>query len=148
MPTFWGARAPDQVLADGNYLRAAGVSHNEPPAQQQMLKHLMHRVDWLRDIRGFDYYDRLAFMIQEWAELGMVLPVEDPPASLSVKDLRVEQGRNHKNVPIDDAKNDQKYHLTEDVENLFAEPTAGMMQARAGRIPAPPPKRRYRQGEI
>ena len=36
----------------------------------------MHRVDWLRDIRGVDYYDRLSLMIKEWAELGMVLPVE------------------------------------------------------------------------
>src|SRR5262249_51212888 len=105
-------------------------------------------VDWLRDIRGRDYYDRLALMIREWAELGMVLPVENPPASLAVKDLRVEQGRTQNGAPIDDAKNDPKFQLTEEIENLFAEPSAGLMQARAARIPAPPPKRSYRQGEI
>ena len=26
MPTFWGPRAPDQVLADGNFLRAAALT--------------------------------------------------------------------------------------------------------------------------
>ena len=52
MPTFWGPRAPDQVLAEGNYLRAAAVSGAGTAGERQMLKHLMHRVDWLRDIRG------------------------------------------------------------------------------------------------
>ncbi len=30
MPTFWGPRAPDQVLADGNYLRAAAIAPSRP----------------------------------------------------------------------------------------------------------------------
>ena len=148
MPTFWGPRAPDQVLANGNYLRAAAVAHNGQPAERQMFKHLMNRVDWLRDIRGFDYYDRLSLMIQEWAELGMVLQVEGVPQSLPVRDLRVEQGRNQKGVLIDDAKTDAKYHLTEDIENLFAAPAAAPTAARAARTTAPAPKRRYRQGHI
>ena len=45
-------------------------------SDQQIFKHLMHRVDWLRDVRGRDYLDRLSLMIAEWAELGMVLPVD------------------------------------------------------------------------
>ena len=83
MPTFWGARAPDQVLADGNYLRAAAIAPLGQTTQQQTFKHLMNRVDWLRDVRGNDYYDRLSSMIAEWSELGMVLPVKNTPASLA-----------------------------------------------------------------
>ena len=153
MPTFWGSRAPDQVLANGNYLRAAALTKKVDDAQQQIFKHLMHRVDWLRDIRGFDYYDRLALMIKEWAELGMVLPVEGLPSSLP--DLRVEQGRNQNGALIDDERDDPKFHLTEDIENLFPDktvsPQAGVVMAASRskiRKVAPPPKRSYRPGEI
>jgi hypothetical protein len=146
-PTFWGPRAPDQVLADGNYLRAAAMAGLGEKARQQIFKHLMQRVDWLRDIRGYDYYDRLSHMIDEWAELGMVLPIKDAPASLPVQDIRVEQGRNQDNRFVN-AENDPKYHATEDIENLFTTPSAALIQARATRSPAAPPKRKYRQGEI
>lgn len=148
MPTFWGPRAPDQVLGDGNYLRAAAISHLGPPTQLQTLKHLMHRVDWLRDIRGTDYFDRLSKMITEWADLGMVLPVKSPPDSLPVQDLRVEQGRSDKGEMID-VTTDAKFHAVEDIESLFVPQTmAGLSQRRAERTTAPPPKRSYRQGEI
>jgi L-Lysine epsilon oxidase N-terminal/L-lysine epsilon oxidase C-terminal domain len=147
MPTFWGPRAPDQVLADGNYLRAAAIAHLGQPAEQQTSKHLMHRVDWLRDIRGLDYFDRLSKMIVEWSELGMVLPVKNAPASLPF-DVRVEQRRVDKGEPID-VTADWKFLATENIENLFAPPTiAGVAQPRAARTTAPPPKRTYRQGEI
>jgi hypothetical protein len=148
MPTFWGPRAPDQVLADGNYLRAAAIAHLGQPTQQQAFKHLMHRVDWLRDVRGSDYYDRLSKMIAEWSELGMVLPVKNAPASLPVQDLRVEQRRSDKGVPID-VTADPKFHAVETIESLFTpQTTAGLLQRRAARTTAPPPKRSYRQGEI
>jgi hypothetical protein len=148
MPTFWGPRAPDQVLSAGNYLRAAAIAHLGQPTEQQTFKHLMNRVDWLRDIRGFDYYDRLSKMIAEWHELGMVLPVRDAPASLPVQDLRVEQGRRDRGKPIDDTK-DWKFHAVEDMEGLFSpQATAGLAQRRGTRTTAPPPKRIYRQGEI
>jgi hypothetical protein len=147
-PTFWGPRAPDQVLADGNYLRAAAMAALPGDlARHQILKHLMQRVDWLRDIRGLDYYDRLSNMIAEWAELGMVLPIEQAPASLPVPDLRVEQGRNHKGGLIR-VQDDPKFHAAEDIESLFAAPPAALLQGAARRPSAPPPKRKYRQGEI
>jgi len=148
MPTFWGPRAPDQVLSDGNYLRAAAIAHLGQSTLKQTFKHLMHRVDWLRDIRGFDYYDRLSLMIAEWSELGMVLPVKDAPASLPVRDVRVEQGRRDNQVPID-VTADPKFHAVENIESLLApDTTAGLLLRRAARTPAPPPKRSYRQGEI
>jgi hypothetical protein len=147
MPTFWGPRAPDQVLADGNYLRAAAIAHLGPPTQPQTLKHLMSRVDWLRDVRGVDYYDRLSLMIAEWSQLGMVLPVKDAPASLPVQDVRVEQGRNSNGAPID-VTADPKFHAVENMESLFAPETTRVLLRRAARTPAAPPKRSYRQGEI
>jgi hypothetical protein len=148
MPTFWGPRAPDQVLADGNYLRAAAIAPLGQATQQQTFKHLMNRVDWLRDIRGNDYYDRLSNMIAEWSELGMVLPVKNAPASLPVQDLRVEQGRRDSSGPID-VTADPKYHAVEDMESLFLpQTTAGLAQRRGARKTAPPPKRTYRPGEI
>jgi hypothetical protein len=154
MPTFWGPRAPDQVLADGNYLRAAALTAKVDDSQQQIFKHLMHRVDWLRDIRGRNYLDRLSLMIAEWAELGMVLPVQNAPGSLPVQDARIEQGRSQKGIPIDDTQ-DPKFHLTEDIENLFpdkpAPAAAGVATAAIRprtRTTAPPPKRSYRPGTI
>jgi hypothetical protein len=150
MPTFWGPRAPDQVLAEGNYLRAAATSSAGATGERQVLKHLMNRVDWLRDIRGSDYFDRLSKMIKEWAELGMILPVEGQPASLPVPDLRVEQGRVLNNE-LYDVRTDKKYQLTEEVEALFG-PTAAAAPAphTAGRrsAPSPTPKRIYRPGTI
>ena len=107
----------------------------------------MNRVDWLRDIRGFDYYDRLSNMIKEWAELGMVLPVRSVTTSFPVADVRVEQGRSQKGKPIE-VRDDPKFHVTEDVENLFVDVAQATALTSPPRKTAPPPKRSYRQGEI
>lgn len=154
MPTFWGPRAPDQVLPVGNYLRAAAIAGAGAQTQVQTFKYLMQRADWLRDVRGFDYYDRLSLMIKEWAELGMVLPVEGMPNSLPVQDLRVEQGRNDGRKLIDDTT-DVKFHAVEAMEDLYDATSALVADAgappaarRAARTATPPPKRSYRQGQI
>jgi len=107
----------------------------------------MHRVDWLRDIRGIDYFDRLSLMIREWAELGMVLPIEAQPTSLPVPDLRVEQGRVVGNQP-NDVRTDKKYQLTEEVEALFGPSAAARTSRAVGMTAGPPPKRIYRPGTI
>ena len=144
MPTFWGARVPDQVLASANYERAAQLDPDKSLVQVQ--KHFMLRVDWLRDVRGQDYYYRLANMVREWAELGMVLPTRNPPAHLP-PDTRVEQGRDPKA-----AGSDLKVELVAAVEAL-ADPAisqpelfSGLDAARAAITV--PPKRSFRQGEI
>jgi hypothetical protein len=147
MPTFWGPRAPDQVLAEGNYLRAAALSGAGTIAERQMFKHLMQRDDWLRDIRGIDYFDRLSNMINEWAELGMVIPVEKEPGSLPVSDVRVEQGRTQNSGSIDD-RADMKYQLTEEVEALFGPPRAARSRPLDKVVGKPAPKRAYRPGTI
>jgi hypothetical protein len=145
MPTFWGARTPDQVLAMENYLRAEALDPKTSALQAQ--KHLMLRVDWLRDVRGRNYYDRMATIVGEWWELGMVLPVRDQPAHLPAG-LRVEQGR-HPSA----AGSDTKPLLVAAVEEL-ANPIAGAPApavaalADAAAAPPTPPKRHFRRGEI
>jgi L-Lysine epsilon oxidase N-terminal/L-lysine epsilon oxidase C-terminal domain len=111
MPTFWGARNPDQVLAAANYEHAVALGSSKSTVQ--MHKHFMLRVDWLRDLRGFDFYRRIRFSVDEWHHLGMVLPIPDPPAHLPA-DVRVEQGRTSKADP------DLKRKLVKAVEQLAA----------------------------
>jgi L-Lysine epsilon oxidase N-terminal/L-lysine epsilon oxidase C-terminal domain len=144
MPTFWGARVPDQVLALESYSRAAAVGKSDSP--EQFYKHLMLRVDWLRDVRGFDYYERISHMVKEWWELGMVLPVPGAGADFP-DDIRIEQGRNS-----EFSGSDPKPAFVAAVENLNK---AGAVPEEAlkgvlGVQPEDtrPPKRQYRQGEI
>jgi hypothetical protein len=151
MPTFWGARVPDQVLAEANYERVRAIYQQAPaagaPPSIQALKHFMYRADWLRDVRGRDYYERLNNMVEDWWRLGMVLPVADPPPQVPA-DIRVEQGRH----PVSPGA-DPKRELIAAMEAL-AHPdqqTAGQAASRlralipqAGR----PPKRTFRQWEV
>lgn len=153
MPTFWGARVPDQVLAVENYQRMVALTENGRQGEasdRQIQKHFMLRVDWLRDIRGRDYYERIDNMVGEWAQLGMVLPVADAPAELP-SNMRIEQGRDK-----GAAGSDPKVNLVAAIEGL-ARPvaTAAAHQAllattvHAPQAAAPvPPRRVYRQGEI
>jgi hypothetical protein len=141
MPTFWGARVPDQVLADANYQRASELDPTSLPIQ--IHKHFMLRVDWLRDVRGNDYFDRIDIMVREWADLGMVLPVSNPKIHLP-SDIRVEQGRDPKA-----AGTDLKVGLVKAVEALSEASQAHLFaqddEATEAHVP---PKRRFRQGEI
>jgi len=146
MPTFWGARVPDQVLAVENYRRASAVDESTSSLQAQ--KHFMLRVDWLRDVRGRDYYERIGHMVSEWWELGMVLPVPNTPAHLPA-DSRVEQGRNPRA-----AGDDPKLKLVEAVETLTGSAAAIAAQhslftaLTTGPTASAPPKRTFRQGEV
>jgi hypothetical protein len=143
MPTFWGARVPDQVLAVENYDRVRALDPKKYATQAQ--KHFMYRVDWLRDVRGTVYYQRLVNMINEWWQLGMIVPVPSPPSYLPAE-TRVEQGRHP-----DQAGSDAKRQLVAAVETLAELPLARREALEAILRPEPvrrPPKRTYRQGEI
>ena len=147
MPTFWGARVPDQVLAEANYdrMRALWLAGSDGPSVQA-LKHFTYRADWLRDVRGRDYFDRLQNMIRDWWQLGMVLPVADPAPTMPA-DLRVEQGRHPSN-----AGTDPKRALVAAVERLAQPGTATAMYGLAAGAspdrPYQPPKREFRRGEV
>lgn len=141
MPTFWGARVPDQVLAQASYTRAAALDSKLANAQFQ--KHFTYRSDWLRDIRGPDYYYRIAESITKWADLGMVLPERSPPSHLPA-DIRFEQGR--KGTA---AGSDLKYALVAAVESLDDKAvTAGVASEEAAREPRIPGRPGFRQGEV
>ncbi|MGE0425357.1 MAG: LodA/GoxA family CTQ-dependent oxidase [Reyranellaceae bacterium] len=144
MPTFWGARVPDQVLAAANYERASRLDPATLPVQAQ--KHFMLRVDWLRDVRGQDYFARLQRMVTHWATLGMVLPVANPPEHLP-PDTRFEQGRDPKI-----AGSDLKIGLVTAVEELGSGTVTPVAMAAdfaaPADVPRVPPQRRFRQGEI
>jgi hypothetical protein len=106
----------------------------------------MLRVDWLRDVRGFDYYERIAHMVTDWWKLGMVLPVRGAAADFPVG-IRVEQGRSSE-FP----GGDPKPALVAAVESLN-EVGAISEEAMKGLQGIQPqdrrlPKRQYRQGEI
>jgi L-lysine epsilon oxidase-like protein len=142
MPTFWGARVPDQVMSFENYSMAATIG--KKGNEDQFAKYLMARSDWLRDVRGFDYYTRIAHMVEEWWQLGMVLAVKNPPADFP-DGLRVEQGRSP-----DFPGSDPKPGLVALVEDIRNDPATLTSKAPAGLAVqgAQPPKRQYRQGEI
>ncbi len=140
MPTFWGARAPDQVLAQANFRRAAAL--DPATAGMQIGKHFTYRSDWLRDIRGADYYGRIAASITQWAALGMILPERNPPAHLP-PDTRFEQGR--RGV----AGSDLKYRLVAAIESLDGSAVmAGLAAEDAVEEPRDPGRPGFRQGEV
>ena len=145
MPTYWGARVPDQVFAAANYDRAAALDPKRSLVQAH--KHLMLRVDWLRDIRETSYEERIAKMVEDWWALGMVLPVPDPPPHLP-PDTRVEQGRR------EDRRRDPKRDLVRAVEGLTAPTTLALTRSFRPLTESPdgapplPPRRAFRQGEI
>ncbi|TPI60964.1 hypothetical protein FJ420_31100 [Mesorhizobium sp. B3-1-3] len=143
MPTFWGARVPDQVLAQASYERASAL--DPKTASLQIHKHFALRSDWLRDIRALDYYGRIALSIKKWAELGMVLPSRNPPKHLPA-DTRFEQGRS--NEP---AGSDLKYALVVAVESLDKQAVAaGAALVHETAVPKArvPGRPGFRQGEV
>ena len=115
-----GSPCPDQVLSAANYDRAAALDPSKllDPAKAkltvQMHKHFMLRVEWLRDLRGFDFYNRIRNSVDEWSDLGMVLPIRNPPLHLPA-DIRFEQGRTS-----EAAGSDLKRKLVQAVEQLAA----------------------------
>jgi hypothetical protein len=144
VPTFWGARVPDQVLSHESAARTA--ANTTMGKNGQAMKHFARRSDWLRDIRGSGYYSRIAHMVDEWHDLGMVLPVEPPIPGLPVP-VRAEQGRSSDFVAGDytpglvqalegDPPQVRSALLSTEAEKQVAEPPSGR------------PRRRYRQGEI
>jgi len=77
MPTFWGARVPDQVMSAESFVRVSANAQTRKATQA--LKHFSTRVDWLRDVRGQGYFDRIAHMVAEWQKLGMVIAADGDP---------------------------------------------------------------------
>lgn len=143
LPSFWGARVPNQVLSAEAWSRIV----DRAGSQLQRLKHVLHRDEWMRDIQGRGYYERIDLMVQEWWMLGLLLPHETP------EDLRkiglpevshVETGRHSSN-----ANSVDKVKLIAKIEQID-EPTQA--ESEAAGVPTPehsvPPRRTYGRGEV
>lgn len=146
MPTFWGARVPDQVLSSESFVRVSANAKAGKTAQTW--KHFGTRVDWLRDVRGNSYFDRIAHMVAEWQKLGMVIPAAEPVAGFPGT-MRIEQGR-----ASDAVAGDPRPKLVAIAETLGgATPDAEIhaatqRMARAAEPRPGKPRRSFRQGEI
>jgi hypothetical protein len=140
MPSYWGARVPDQVLSTESWSRAIASENSSV----QRLKHLGLRSDWLRDVRGRSYEQRIQQMVTEWWTLGIVTEHDTPPELIAIgwpAKTHVETGRHPQNTG-----SDPKRALVASVEQL-----SGPLPPDAGPVPpAPyvPPRRRFRRGEI
>ena len=144
MPTFWGARVPDQVLSHESAVRVAANAARGQHAQAA--KYFANRSDWLRDVRSTGYYKRIALMVREWHDLGMVLPLDEPIAGFP-DPVRVEQGRS-KDFVRGDVKPVLMADLEGDPQSLKMRFSATLSGAQAVEPPPGRPRRSYRQGEI
>ncbi|MGO6854990.1 LodA/GoxA family CTQ-dependent oxidase [Rhizobium beringeri] len=144
MPTFWGARVPDQVLSHESAVRvSANVQHGH---DGQAAKYFANRSDWLRDIRSSGYFKRISLMVREWHDLGMVLPLGEQIAGFP-DPIRVEQGRS-KDFVQGDVKPALMGKLEGDEQHQIALFRATWSGAQAADPPTGRPRRSYRQGEI
>lgn len=141
MPTFWGPRVPDQVLSNENYVRA--VANDGAGHEVQSLKHFASRSDWLRDVRGQGYLQRINNMVSEWHDLGTVLPAQATPGSTLPGTMRVEMGRD-----ADFTRGDPKPALVEKCEAIGRAHPVLLKMTLAPAVPAGKPRRSYRQGEV
>ncbi|MCG1018532.1 MULTISPECIES: LodA/GoxA family CTQ-dependent oxidase [Burkholderiaceae] len=143
MPSYWGARVPNQVLSAEAWSRAV----DEASFEMQKLKHATYREDWTRDINGRNYYERIDNMVKNWCELGMVLPTGTPThlQALGLPEIaHVENGRHP-----DHAGSNDKVMLMAAIERL-ASPTPSAVKAMGLTQPGQsrPPRRTYHRGEI
>lgn len=139
MPSYWGARVPDQVLSVEAWERASFGANGA----LQRLKHFGLRSDWLRDVRGRGYIERITQMVDEWWTLGIITRVETPAElrALGVPpQAYVELGRRFEN-----AGSDPKRRLVAAVEGLSSSSPAATLGAPGPHVP---PRRRYHRGEV
>lgn len=141
MPSFWGPRAPEQVLSEEAWSRVV----DDAAPDLQRVKHFNYREDWLRDIRGRNYLERIATMITRWWQLGVVVPAESgsvmPDGTAAT--AWAETGR-----PPTVSGSNAKLGLAAAIDHLDA-PASGI--AKAGAAPSKPhrpPRDQYGRGEV
>ena len=141
VPSFWGARVPNDVLPEAAYdrLNSSGIS------PQQREKHFNSRVGWYRTLKPSSGYERARAMIKHWPDLGILEPV-DPPQSYT--------GTFHVEVaPLDPPKHDPTVALITAVEELTEHPKPlrtelGAEISLLAERKFKPARIRYRRGEV
>jgi hypothetical protein len=141
VPSFWGARVPNDVLPEAAYdrLNASGTSS----AQRE--KHLNSRAGWYRLLHPKRGQTRAQAMIDQWPKLGIIEPV-DPPQGYAGA-FHVEM------APGDQPKDDPTVALIAAVEKL-GDRSQAVGTKLAAEAPSPagrkfkPARIRYRRGEV
>lgn len=141
VPSFWGARVPNDVLPQAAYdrLNSPGISAG------QRQKHFNSRAGWYRLLHPSSGFRRAQAMITQWPNLGIIEPVEPPQGYAGA--FHVEM------APLDQPKDDPTVALIAAVEKLDerAEAVATKLAAEA---PSPaerkfkPARIHYRRGEV
>jgi hypothetical protein len=134
VPSFWGARVPNDVLPQAAYdrLKASGGS------SAQRTKHFDGRADWYRLLQPGSGYARAQAMIVQWPNLGIVEPVEPPKGY---------EGAFHVEVPpFDLPEDDPTLALVAAVEELSGQ--AGALEVSPTEKTYKPPRIHYRRGEV
>jgi L-Lysine epsilon oxidase N-terminal/L-lysine epsilon oxidase C-terminal domain len=140
VPSFWGARVPNNVLPQAAYerLRAAGAS------AEQRAKHFDGRADWYRLLKPSGGYARAQAMITQWPVLGIVEPVEPPSGYEGMFHVEI--------APQDAPKDDPTVALIAAVEKLAGQPAVQTSEPSIAPRPVSesfkPPRIHYRRGEV
>jgi hypothetical protein len=88
-PSFWGARVPNEVLP----MEAFTTATLPGLPEQQRQRHFSKRRQWLRDVMGRNYLERINTMVTAWWQLGLV-ESRSPPQDSGLPDpCFVETGR-------------------------------------------------------
>jgi L-Lysine epsilon oxidase N-terminal/L-lysine epsilon oxidase C-terminal domain len=141
VPSFWGARVPNDVLPQAAYkrLNALGVS------SAQRAKHFARRAYWYRLVQPMNGFARAKAMVVQWPNLGIVEPVRPPPDYEDVFHVEV--------APLDPPEKDATLDLIAAVEQLSA-PAATVAAVSAPAAPVPTerkhkaPRIHYRRDEV
>jgi hypothetical protein len=142
VPSFWGARVPNDVLPQAAYerLKASGVSSG------QRAKHLNGRANWYRLLKPKPGQTRPQAMIDQWWNLGVIEPAEPPPGFMDALHVEV--------APLDPPEDDPTLTLITAVEQLPGKGPAALPAAAAVAAVSPsekrfkPPRIHYRRGEV
>lgn len=143
-PSYWGARVPNQVLTSVA-VELMGESELSP---MQRDKYFTCRHFWTRHINGRSYLERIANMVAEWWEVGIVAPRAAPADAIAAgfpSELHVETNSSPRFVT-----DDPTVDLLRAIDGLNRPaPAAGLGLAEA--TPAAEPRmplRRYRRDEV
>jgi L-lysine epsilon oxidase-like protein len=88
LPTFWPARAPNQVLTDRDYKIVMDLSR----PMEQRLAAFAKRVAWTRPLGSGGYVEQVNKMVTDFGDMGVIEDVEGPgddefPRVIGVEDL-------------------------------------------------------------
>jgi hypothetical protein len=137
IPSFWGARVPNDVLPQAAYerLKASHVSAG------QRAKHFDGRAAWYRSLNTRGGLTNATAMIAQWPHLGLIEPVEPPHGYTAPFHVEIS--------PHDPPGEDPTLALMTEVEALPGTTAASLRAAASTTVKTFRPARiHYRRGEV